>query len=109
MANKEVKFTKEEMEQIEELQQTYVGLQNALGQMGVARIRLEQQINNLNEENQSELCEQFLTDHETAMNILHKYCNLINSFTVISLYNLPNILSLFSTTSVFGEAEVNIR
>ena len=31
-------------------------------------------INNLNEENLSELCEQFLTDHEGAMKILSKYC-----------------------------------
>ena len=30
-------------------------------------------INNLNEEKLSELCEQFLTDHETAMKILSKY------------------------------------
>ena len=33
-----------------------------------------QMINNLNEENLSELCEQFLTDHETAMKILSRYC-----------------------------------
>ena len=32
-------------------------------------------INNLNEENLSELCEEFLTNHEAAMNILSKYCN----------------------------------
>ena len=31
-------------------------------------------INNLNEENLSELCEQFLTDHEAAMKILTQYC-----------------------------------
>ena len=49
VTNKEVKFIKEEMEKISELQQTYTGLQNALGQMGVARIRLEQQINDLND------------------------------------------------------------
>ena len=34
----------------------------------------EKMINNLNEENLSELCEQFLTDHEAAMKILSKYC-----------------------------------
>ena len=32
-------------------------------------------INHLNKENLSELCEQFLTDHEGAMKILSKYCN----------------------------------
>tara|TARA_Y100001968_G_scaffold249240_1_gene233953 strand:+ start:1190 stop:1456 length:267 start_codon:yes stop_codon:yes gene_type:complete len=31
-------------------------------------------INNLNEENLSELCEQFLFDHEGAMKTLSKYC-----------------------------------
>ena len=34
----------------------------------------QQMINNLNEENLSELCEQFLTDHEAAMKILSQYC-----------------------------------
>ena len=34
-----------------------------------------QMINNLNEENLSELCEQFLFDHEGAMKILSKYCS----------------------------------
>ena len=31
-------------------------------------------INNLNEDNLSELCEQFLFDHEGAMKLLSKYC-----------------------------------
>ena len=31
-------------------------------------------INNLNEEKLSELCEQFLTDHESAMEVLSEYC-----------------------------------
>ena len=35
----------------------------------------QQMINNLNEENLSELCEQFLTDHEAAMKILSRYCS----------------------------------
>ena len=47
MADKEVKFTEDEMNEINELQQTYVGLQNRFGQLGVARIRLEQQLNDL--------------------------------------------------------------
>jgi len=34
----------------------------------------QKMINNLNEENLTELCEQFLTDHEAAMKILSKYC-----------------------------------
>jgi hypothetical protein len=42
------KFTEEEMKDISGLQQTYAGIQNALGQVSVARIRLEQQIEDLN-------------------------------------------------------------
>ena len=42
MADKEVKFSEEEMKQINVLQQGYVNLQNALGQLGVSRIRYRQ-------------------------------------------------------------------
>ena len=34
----------------------------------------QKMINNLKDENLSELCEQFLTDHEAAMKILSRYC-----------------------------------
>ena len=43
-----VKFTEDEMKQINTLQQGYVNLQNALGQLSVNRIRLEQQLDELN-------------------------------------------------------------
>ena len=43
----DVKFTEEEMTQINELQQTYMNLQNTIGQLGVARIRLDQQYTDL--------------------------------------------------------------
>ena len=42
-----VKFTEEEMKKISELQQNYLNLQNTLGQFGVNRIRLEQQMDDL--------------------------------------------------------------
>ena len=42
-----VKFTEEEMKQINVLQQGYVNLQNVLGQLSVSRIRLEQQLDDL--------------------------------------------------------------
>ena len=35
----------------------------------------QKMIDNLNNKNLSELCEQFLTDHEGAMKILSKYCS----------------------------------
>ena len=43
----EIKFTEEEMKTLRELQQTYAGVQNALGQLGVERIRLSQQMTGL--------------------------------------------------------------
>ena len=49
MADKEVKFTEEEMSQLTELQQTYAAVQNTLGQLSVSRIRLSQEVNGLDE------------------------------------------------------------
>ena len=49
MADKEVKFTEEEMKQLTELQQTYAAVQNTLGQLSVSRIRLNQEADNLDE------------------------------------------------------------
>ena len=48
MADKEVKFTEDEMKQISELQSTYLNIQNTLGQLSVSRIRLEKQLTDLN-------------------------------------------------------------
>ena len=42
-----IKFSPEEMKQLSDLQQTYINLQNNLGQISVQRIKLEQQINDL--------------------------------------------------------------
>ena len=49
MADKEVKYTEEEMKQLTELQQTYAAVQNTLGQLSVSRIRLSQELGNLDE------------------------------------------------------------
>tara|TARA_Y100000593_G_scaffold78267_1_gene145318 strand:- start:2245 stop:2544 length:300 start_codon:yes stop_codon:yes gene_type:complete len=38
-----IKFTEEELKKVNELQGTYLQLQNSLGQISVGRIRLEQQ------------------------------------------------------------------
>ena len=43
----EVKFSKEELDAIQEIQNTYIGIQNAFGRLGVSRIRLEQDSMNL--------------------------------------------------------------
>tara|TARA_B100001250_G_C19642522_1_gene718916 strand:- start:392 stop:718 length:327 start_codon:yes stop_codon:yes gene_type:complete len=39
----EVKFTDAEMQEVKKLQSDYIGLQNTLGQIGIAKIRLDQQ------------------------------------------------------------------
>jgi len=49
MADKEVKFTEDEMSQLTELQQTYAAVQNTLGQLSVSRIRLSQELGSLDE------------------------------------------------------------
>ena len=45
--SEEVKFSEDEMKQISELQQSYLNMQNALGQVSVNRIRLNQQFDDL--------------------------------------------------------------
>ena len=40
----EQKFTEEEMDKIKEIQSSYLGVQQAFGQLEVNRIRLEQQL-----------------------------------------------------------------
>ena len=45
MANEnKIKFTEDELSRIKTIQQTYVDIQNNLGQASVARFRLEQQL-----------------------------------------------------------------
>ena len=54
-----VKFTEDEMKEISKLQQTYLTLQNTLGQISVARIKLEQQLSDL-DSNEDALKGQFV-------------------------------------------------
>jgi len=44
----EIKFIEEEMNKIKEFQEIYINAQQALGQVSVAKIRLEQQLDSLN-------------------------------------------------------------
>ena len=43
------KFTEEEMKEIKAIQEKYVSLQRDLGQLSIARIRMEQQIEEMND------------------------------------------------------------
>ena len=58
MADTDVRFTGEEMNDISSLQQTYVNIQNTQGQIQVSRIRLEQQLEDL-DKTESDLKSQF--------------------------------------------------
>jgi len=46
--SEQIKFIEEEMTQLNGLQKQYLGLQETLGQISVARIKLEQQLEELN-------------------------------------------------------------
>ena len=51
--NKEVKFTEDEMNRIQGIQKDYVDVQGELGQLSISRLRLETQMNSLdNRENE---------------------------------------------------------
>ena len=70
------KFTEEEMKQINTLQQGYVNLQNALGQLSVNRIRLNQQFDDLDaaEENvRNQFSENQQREREFVDSINKKY------------------------------------
>ena len=43
----EVKFTEEEIKQVKEIQDLYQKIQNDFGQIRIARIRIEEQLSNL--------------------------------------------------------------
>ena len=54
----EVKFSKEEMETLEEIQKKYASIQLQLGQLGFTKIRLENEIKIVNE-NEGKLKSEF--------------------------------------------------
>ena len=45
--SEEVKFTEDEIKQVETIQKSYFDVQTKFGQLGVARLRLQQQLDNL--------------------------------------------------------------
>ena len=67
----EVKFTEEEMTKIKEIQQTYVEVQQSLGQLSVARLRLEQQLTSLND-GEDELRKRFIDTQSEEREFIDK-------------------------------------
>ncbi len=50
-SQKEQKFNKDELETVKKIQQSYVDIQHKYGQLGVARLRLNQQMDALEQRN----------------------------------------------------------
>ena len=65
--SEEVKFTEEEMNSVNEFQKSYIDIQQSLGQLSITRIRLEQQLN-LIDNSENELRDKFI---ETQTNEKH--------------------------------------
>ena len=51
--SKEQKFTEPELKQLDEIQKEYATLQIKFGQLGFAKLRVENEVNNINESEQS--------------------------------------------------------
>ena len=72
----EVKFTEDELKQVESIQKAYHDVQNQFGQLKIAKIRLEQQIKNLDSQ-EGKLNDDFISvqDNERKFldNITEKY------------------------------------
>ena len=72
----EVKFTKEEMNSLNEIQESYFNVQSEYGGLELARIRLEQQFDNL-DSTDNKLREKFIqvqsTEKEFLDGITKKY------------------------------------
>jgi predicted nuclease with TOPRIM domain len=48
--SKEMKFTQEELDSLQELQQGYDNIRNSMGALEISRIQLEQRLENLSDE-----------------------------------------------------------
>ena len=48
--SKEIKFTQEELTQLQELQSGYKNIRNSMGALEISRIQLEQRLDNLSDE-----------------------------------------------------------
>ena len=47
----EVKFTEDELKNIKEIQDKYIDIQNAFGQVALSRIKIEEQVDLINKQN----------------------------------------------------------
>lgn len=69
--SEEVKFTEDELKSLKDIQQKYVNIQVNLGQLGMSRIKLEQQITSLDDSEVS-LREEFEKTTKDEQNFLEE-------------------------------------
>tara|TARA_R100000008_G_C3522719_1_gene134890 strand:+ start:85 stop:366 length:282 start_codon:yes stop_codon:yes gene_type:complete len=70
MAN-EKKFTDEEMSKIKEFQQSYIDIQQSFGQLSIARLRLEQQLNSMDDAEET-LSKKFIDTQDNEKKFIDK-------------------------------------
>ena len=73
---KETKFTEEELKQVKEIQDNYFDIQNKFGQLSLAKLKAEQQVEvfDTNEDNLKEEFIKIQTNEKTFLNgITEKY------------------------------------
>ena len=66
-----IKFTEPELKEVNSLQGTYVNIQNALGQLSISRIRLQQQIEEFDKA-EGNLTKQFSETQEKEREFIDK-------------------------------------
>ena len=72
--SEEVKFTEEELKKLKDIQQGYVNIQVQLGQVGIARIKLEQQLNDV-DNSEIDLRKRFQDNTESESKFLDEIRN----------------------------------
>ena len=76
MADKEIKFTDEELQSLKQIQQDYLECQNAFGQIAIQKIALQQQIDRLaksEEEYAKKYSDTQVKEQEVAKELNDKY------------------------------------
>ena len=67
----DTKFTSDEMDKIKEIQSSYVGIQQAFGQVEVGRLRLEQQLDSTQKAS-SDLRDKFLETQQNEQKFIEE-------------------------------------
>mgnify|MGYP003132073456 CR=1 FL=1 len=77
----ETKFSKEEMEELKKIQEIYVQTQNGFGQISIARLRLEDQLNEYDVA-ENKLKQMFLDNQEKEKKFISKVTDKYGEITL---------------------------